>query len=327
MLRPILRPVSALRVLVWSVILFAAAGLLAALRLRGDGRERTPALVVTGAAFPLRIETPAGELVLERAPLHILPAFASAVDFMLDLVPKERVIALPATAREWSALASEPSDWNALPTLAAFSAEEVLALGPDLILVQAWLGASTIETLRRKGEPVLELPLPNDWQGILATLRSLGAVVDARERADALIEELERRRRVLAERPGTRLRALCYSNWGSGGTTAGSDSTGDLLLELAGLANAAREVGLRGNPSIDHETILALAPDLFVVATAPVGTHSPSSAYLVDDVHLSALPAIRAGRIVTLPMHLFSTASHRIIDAAEALAREVDELE
>jgi hypothetical protein len=99
-----------------------------------------------------------------------------------------------------------------------------------------------------------------------------------------------------------------------------------MILELAGLSNAAREIGLEGNPPIDHETILALAPDLFVVASTPSGTDSPATDYLRADAKLAALPAIREGRIAVLPLQLFSTASQHLLDAAEALAEIVDHL-
>jgi ABC-type Fe3+-hydroxamate transport system substrate-binding protein len=141
-----------------------------------------------------------------------------------------------------------------------------------------------------------------------------------------VVSGLEARRAALAARPRQSLRALCYSNRGGGGDTAGSNSTGDMILELAGLSNAAREIGLEGNPPIDHETILALAPDLFVVAAAPSGADSPAADYLRADAKLAALAAIREGRIAVLPLQLFSTASQHLLDAAETLAEIVEHL-
>ncbi len=310
--------------IVLCLLLLAGAAVLVAFRFgRGPDASRR-SIEVEGEAFPLRVHAGGEVLVLEHPPARILPAFASAVDFLIDLVPSERVIALPETASEWSALATGTDEWKALPRLGAFSAEEVLALGPDLVLVQSWLSASTIQTLRRKGVAVLDVPLPSDWEGILETIRVLGAILDVRERAAALVSELESRRAALASHGDRSLRALCYSNRGGGGDTAGTESTGDLMLELAGLRNAAREVGLHGNPAIDHETILALAPDLFVVAASPSGSQSPSAEYLRADAKLASLPAVRADHIAVLPMHLFSTASHRILEAAEMLASVVE---
>ena len=315
------------RLLVVCSIVLAGAALLVALRAgrRDDGGAI--GLRIDGRSYPMEIRTDRGRLVLERPSSRILPAFATAVDLLVELVPPERVVALPETAREWSVLAARASDgWSALPVLGAFSAEEILALAPDLVLVQSWLGANTIETLERKGVPVLDLPLPEDWEGILETIRTLGAILDANDRAETLIGDLESRRKKLASREHPPRSALCYSNWGAGGTTAGRGSTGDLILALAGLHNAAADAGLRGNPAIDKETILELSPDIFVVATISAGTGSPSSDYLEQDPELAALPAIREGRVVTLPQHLFSTASHLVLDAAEALADAADRL-
>jgi iron complex transport system substrate-binding protein len=292
----------------------------------GQEDHAVRAIEVEGDSFPLRVRSGRDVLVLDHAPSRVLPAFASAVDFLVDLLPPERVVALPSTASEWSVLATMTGEWRARPVLTAFSAEEVLALSPDLVLVQSWLSPSTIETLRRKNVPVLDLPLPNDWEGILQTIRALGALLEVRERAESVVSGLETRRIALAARKKVEIRALCYSNRGGGGDTAGRDSTGDLMLELAGLSNAAREIGLEGNPPIDHETILLLAPDLFVVAAAPSSTQSPAAEYLRADAKLASLPAVREGRIAVLPVELFSTASQHLLDAAETLAAIVDHL-
>jgi iron complex transport system substrate-binding protein len=278
----------------------------------------------------MRILSPDGsELVLPTPPARILPAFASAVDFLVDLVPAERVVALPPTAHVWSVLADEQRSvggWTQLRELPEFKAEAVLATSPDLVLVQPWLSAATITTLRDEGLQVLSLPVAASWEDILASLRLLATIVGAEPRGAELIAGLEGRRSAMHERAarGKPLRVLCYSSFGSGATTAGARSTGDQVIELAGLVNAARGAGLSGNPPIDHERVLELAPDVFLVPIPNEETPGSSRAILLAEPLLALLPAIREERFVEIPMHLFTAASHRLLDAAELLAERVE---
>ena len=296
----------------------------------GPARAASPMPTVLDTGPPLRIKNLDGTtLELLSPPERVLPAFASAVDFLVDLLPSERVVALPPTALRWSVLAdaTEASvPWSKITEMPEFTAEVTLALAPDLILVQPWLSASTIATIRASGLPVLDLPVAATWEDVRATLRLLATVLGVEPRGRELLAQLDQRERTLAERSAnsTPLRVLCYSSFGSGATTAGARSTGDQIITLAGLTNVAREAGMVGNPPIDHEQVLSLAPDVFLVPVPNEETPGSSRAILLGETLLAELDAIQDERIVEIPMHLFTAASHRLLDAAELLATGVE---
>ena len=289
-------------------------------------RAASPMPTVLEVGPPLRVQTLEGStLEFAAPPRRVLPAFASAVDFLVDLLPAERVVALPPTARRWSVLADSSQAfeaWSQLDEVPEFTAEVALALAPDLVLVQPWLSASTIATLRSSGLPVLDLPVATTWEDVRATLSLLATLLDVEPRGRELLAQLNRRERALALRAtdSPPLRVLCYSSFGSGATTAGARSTGDQIIALAGLTNVAREAGMVGNPPIDHEQVLALAPDVFLVPVPNEETPGSSRAILLGEPLLAPLESIRAERMVEIPMHLFTAASHRLLDAAELLA-------
>ena len=116
---------------------------------------------------------------------------------------------------------------------------------------------------------------------------------------------------------------LSYTNYGSGGTTAGSGTSWDLMFELAGCRNAATEAGLAGHSPVDFEGLLALDPDVFLVGITPEGQASPSMEMLTSDSSLAGLEAVRQGRIVRLPAYLYSSSTHHLLDAAEELAKRL----
>lgn len=279
--------------------------------------------------FPVRVEGAGNDLVLEYAPRRILPANAAWIDFVSELVGPERVVALPPEAFGYSRLSEDPGSWIELPPFPVFEGERILALAPDLVLAHSWQNPETLANLRQAGVPVLVAPVPASWEEILATLRLTGAVLGVPEEARALLAELEARRVALARRAArfARLRALSYTNLGAGGYTSGSGTTGQVLLTLAGVHNAAAEAGLEGDVPADQERLLVLAPDLFLVGRPDRTESSPPSAeYLRTTPALRELEAVRAERIVSLPPALFTSASPELLRGAELLVDELERL-
>jgi len=287
---------------------------------------------VSDGPFPRTVRLSGGrEFQIAAPPQRVLPTNASVVDFLFDLLPPERVVALPREAFTYSVVSSEfaSSDeadrWTKLPVLNEFAAEDTLSVKPDLVIAHAWQRGTTLTILREAGIPVLELPVVTDWQGVLETLEVLGRALGEDERCRELIADLETRRKALARR-GSGLAILPYTNWGTGGYTAGAGSTWDLMIELAGARNAAAEYGLEGNVQIEYEELLEIDPDVFLLGIDPESGMSRSSELLRTEPALASLEAVRSSRLVVMPAALYNASSHRMLPAAEMLALELEKL-
>lgn len=259
-----------------------------------------------------------GTLELERAPSTVLPGSASATDIVVDLLPAERVAALTELALDYSKLAGDlPAELAARPRFGAFQAEVVLDLGPDLVLTHTWQDPAMLEALTRRGIPCLALPVGGDWPELLESIRVVARLLDVEARGAELVASLEARREALAARAPEPLRLLSFSTYGDALWTNGSGTTYDLMIRLAGHRNAAAEAGLEGNTPVRMEELLELDPDAFVMGE---GAGSTGIEFLRGHELLSELRAVREGRFLVLPSHLFSTSSHEVLRAAEVLA-------
>jgi len=327
--------VKRLPLLLGLVGLALALGLLARARLR-DGSAALRSELPPGASgvppvppgdFPLEVRSAAGVLRLARQPTRVLATNAAWIDYVSLLIGPERCAGVPAETFGYSRLSGQESGaFGALPRLASFSGELVLALEPDLVLAHRWQSAETLAAIAGAGVPVLVLDVPESWEAVLDTLALAGALLGERERAAALARELEQRRVALRARARrfAGQRGLCYTNLGEGGWVAGARTTGDVLLTLAGLTNAAADAGITGDAPAEKERLFALAPDVFVVGRPDRSESAPpSAAFLRGDPALEALAAVREGRIVALPPELFTTASPELLRGAEALVAEL----
>lgn len=257
--------------------------------------------------------------------LRVLPANSAATDLLIEICPRERIVAIPAPALHWSVIADDPGLWADKPIMQRFTGEEALALEPDLVIASTWSDRAPIEVLRLAGVRVIELPDAESWPDLVEAIQLLGEELGEQGRAAEFHARLEQRRSGLSDPGRPRYRVLPYANFGQGGSTSGANTTLDLAIQLAGFENAAATAQLERHATISLEEVLILEPDLFITASGRDGVAAGAS-YLRGETSLKEMLALREDRIVVLPAELFSASSHRVLDAAEALVTEVEAL-
>lgn len=291
--------------------------------------------LVAGCSQAAPLPTPEGALertilgqtiTVVRRPVRVLAGNVGTLELALGLIDLERFAAVPTEGYEYSILGRDPELMDGMPKFPVFDAESILAAKPDLVLASDWQSFETISATRAAGLPVLRIPTPSSWEQLNEILLALGVVFDADAEAAALVKQLAERRKALAERtaPFKHLRAMAYSNFGTGGDTAGAGSTWDLILQAAGLRNAATEEGIDGHEAIDLERLMEINPD-FLLLSEDVG----GDAALQDLLSLpdqGGLNALKNGSIMRMPSELYASSSHHMLDAAELLVERLEAL-
>ena len=262
------------------------------------------------------------------SPRHIIPASSGLVDLLTALVPPERIAALPRQALGFSGLRDPDSPYLARPQFQVYAAEPLLAMRPDLVLADRWQTADTGNRLREAGVAVLEVGRIERLDDVRATLRLLARATGTEADCEALLAGLDLRLAALAQGAPRRagLRALAYTNGGTGGWAAGADTTADEWITLTGMTNAAAEAGRVSHVRFTFEELLLLDPDVIVVsAPGGAGEDGGTAALLRGEPALASLRAVRDDLIVPMPAWLYDTISQHIVTAAEVLAVGVDE--
>ncbi len=274
-------------------------------------------------------------VALHSRALHVFAASSSVVDFLVALAPPERVAALPEQALDYSVLPGDNDAWKRVPNFSSYIAETVIARSPDLVIAEPWQDKNTTERLRTVGIEVVVLPEVRTWGDARATLISVGSLLQLEDRAREDVGDLDARVATLSANPGARhgLRAMCYSNFGTGGSSAGIHTTIHEQIVLAGMTNAMTERGADGHVQISFEDLIALDPDIIIVSmplhqgAGTQGDRGGASQRLLEtEPSLRGLRAIQKQHILALPPSLFASGSQSIVRGAEVLAAQVDAL-
>ncbi|MEM9027053.1 MAG: ABC transporter substrate-binding protein [Pseudomonadota bacterium] len=171
----------------------------------------------------------------------------------------------------------------------AGTAEEVLKLKPDLVLAGAFTRRATRVRLAAFGIP-------------LETLRPARSLRDARDliaRVAALTGQRERGIKALAELDAAvqSVRALSQGltalNLQRRGFTAGAGTLLDDLLRQLGVANAARDLGVRrvGRTTLEH--VVKLQPDVLIVSDTAGNAEDQGAAILLHPALRRVVPDAR----------------------------------
>ena len=159
-----------------------------------------------------------------------------------------------------------------------WTAESVVPFAPDLVLTgYSWDRSPTQLMLRALGLPLATVGLVNDFDGALAQIDEVAALLGHPERAKALASDIAAARRRLADaRQPTPSTALLIAQ---GGYTVGPTSLAAALMAEAGLTPPA------GAPSgyggfVPLEQLLTLRPDYLVMASAIETPDSQGALYL-----------------------------------------------
>jgi iron complex transport system substrate-binding protein len=232
---------------------------------------------------------------------------------LLELVPREHILALSQYSRDpWrSTIASVAAT---LPYTNE-TAEEVVALRPDLVLASRHSAIATRNALTRVGVRFELFDVPQSIGESLEQIRHVATLLHRQAEGEALIARIEGAIDHARPRPGERrLTAAIYQ---PGGLTTGANTVTGELMKLAGLENIAARYGVKSYRPLSLELLISDPPDVLLVGDTSYGapTHAER---LVEHPALRALQ-FRMSR-ERFPARLLYCAGPVMIDALQTLS-------
>lgn len=221
-----------------------------------------------------------------------------------------------------------PPEALALPDLGylrALSAEGVLAMNPDLVLMSAEAGPpEALAALESAGLAMVEIPEIPSVEGVGIRITTVAEALGVPEAGQALKAEVEAAltAAIAAADPGDapRVRVLfVLSNSGGRLMGAGDGTAAAAIIAMAGAENAVG--GFSGYKALGDEAVAASAPD--IVLTMQAGPARDAVAGTPDEYvrhpALAETPAGKAGRVISLPGSFLLGFGPRTPEAVTAL--------
>jgi iron complex transport system substrate-binding protein len=236
---------------------------------------------------------PSISLTLEH--LGCLDSLVACTRYCLQAVPSLRTRDVKVIADSWSS-----------------TTEEILSASPDLVLASVPYRMESLAAILKCGVPVLTLA-PHTLADVYQDIRLLGDILQAPDRAAAVVEEMMRDVASTQEAVSTAETRVVYcEEWGK--PLIHSQSWVAELVSAAG----GRFLGKPGSVT-DADAVAAQDPDVMVFAWCGAGDRVPL-ARVIEKRQWQSLRAVREGRVYCVPDEFLNTPAPNLLQGLRALA-------
>ena len=220
------------------------------------------AVVLAGGAGLLWAASPAPPAKAPAVPQRIVSINLCADQLVLALADREQIAGLTKNATD-AEMSGEAAKAHGIPLLSN-SAEQILAIEPDLIVGMPASRSAALRALPQQDYPLLDLATANTLDEIYASIRDTAAAVGHPERGTALIARMERELAGLPK-PGNGRVAAYYQRRGY---MTGTGTLIDEMMGRVGLVNLAGKLGKPPLSQLSLEEMVAAKPDFLIVESA-----------------------------------------------------------
>jgi iron complex transport system substrate-binding protein len=275
--------------------------------------------------FPLTVTDANGDtMTLESPPQRIISLTLGSDEILFSLVDKSRIVSMTRYADDEgiSNIAAEAKGVGARTTMDMI--ENIIALAPDLVILDTWADVNYIKQLRDSGITVYAFRTPNNIDEQKMVIAELAHLVGADGKGQEIINWMDEKLKAVEDKlsalkPGQKLTVMDYGELGSSGKGTNFDD----IVTRAGLINVISRAGIEGWPMISKEKIIEFNPDIIILPSWYYDANNSFESMrdsLVNDPSLQTVSAIKNGRIISVPNPHISAISQYVVLAVEDVA-------
>lgn len=220
-------------------------------------------------ALPVTVDSADGVEITVDSAERIIPLSGSIAEIVYTLGLGERVV-----GRDVTATFEEAADLPVVTRGHEVSAESVLSLHPDVVLIESTTGpAEAIDQIRGAGVPVVVFEAAKELDDVATRITAVAGALGVPEAGDVLNDRTGQRIAAVqaglpsgGDRP--RVAFLYLRGTASVYLIGGAESGASSLIEAAGGIDAGKESGLTKDfTPITSEALVTAAPDVILVMT------------------------------------------------------------
>ncbi|MDY8110178.1 ABC transporter substrate-binding protein [Fulvimarina sp. 2208YS6-2-32] len=227
---------------------------------------------------------------------RIVSIGGAITEILYALGEDERIVAVDTTSRYPAEALAQKPDTGYLRRL---SAEGVLSLAPDLVLMEEGAGPpEAVEMIDAAGIAVRHVPAGESVESLKDKIRIVADAVERTDEGAAMADRIDVQFAALDAELSTirdRKRVLFILSMSDGRpNAAGRNTAADAVIALSGGTNVLDDV--EGYKVLSTEAATALSPDVIVTVSGA----GPGGADPLSVPALAATPAGRTGALVTM---------------------------
>ena len=271
--------------------------------------------------WPREVEGLNGLVSIPAKPERIITASVGHDEMTLALVPRARLVGVGSSTKNstYSNVASLVQEMNEISR----DPETIIAQSPDVVVTSPFFPAEAIQSLSSTGIPVVQTELKHDPEARINSILLMGYIFGEEERAVEFASEVRERHDSLVAVTGKadpKPRVLALTQYSDKLWVAGGNSTEGGVITAAGGANAAEEAGIEGNQTTSLEGVIAMNPEVIIIAQPlEFGAEDFRQSLLANEA-LAEIPAIKNEQVHIVEGKHFTTLSYWNIRGAEDLA-------
>lgn len=210
--------------------------------------------------------------------------------------------------------------------LRALSAEGVLSLKPDAVLVTKEAGpAKVLEVLEKAGVNVQTLNSDYSIEGLLARVKEVATLLDKAEEGEKLAQNLNEQYKtlqtLLKQRVGEPKKVLfLLTHGGRSPMASGKGTAADALIKLAGAENVVGD--FHGYRPLSQEAVASLKPD-YILTTQQGLEQIGGAGDLLNRAGINLTPAAQKQQLIAMDALYLLGFGPRVIGAAQELTEQL----
>lgn len=203
-----------------------------------------------------------GAPAANAAPQRVVSTFLCTDEYVFRLLPRDRIAALSFLSADTHPVVSTIAGQVKNIPLIRGSAEEVLALHPDLVVMYKGTNPRLKAHLIETKTPFLEVMWANSLADIRTVTLQLGKAFGEEARAKSLLNEMDAKLAAAAKMaPHPEVATLIYEPNGY----ATSSGVTDAVLGAAGLSDVAAQLNQTRTGTVPVEAVVAHPPELLIL--------------------------------------------------------------
>ena len=269
-------------------------------------------------SWPRNITVAGNEIVIEERPDNVLTISLGHDEILFGISDDSQIVGTTIFAQEEGSNIKNKS--YGLPTITT-DPESIITLDPDIVFADPYASVELIDTLTDLGILVIQTPLNNDISGRKNDVWFMAYITGNLDQAQTLIEDIDNKINVLSditENNNVKKKVLTLSWWDSY-WTAGTGSTEDSIINLAGAINIASENGIESNTTIDKEKLISMNPEIILITQSVAWGGQDFYDQLFLDTSLSSIEAIKNNNVFLVNPNWWGTLSYWNIMGAKQL--------